>query len=40
MATATLRVATNAPQVTTPAAAWNSPSVGEWVDLVTWWKVG
>ena len=19
---------------------WNSPSVGEWVDLVTWWKVG
>ena len=19
---------------------WNSPSVGEWLDLVTWWKVG
>ena len=19
---------------------WNSPSVGEWIDLITWWKVG
>ena len=19
---------------------WNSPSVGEWLDLLTWWKVG
>jgi hypothetical protein len=19
---------------------WNAPSLGEWLDLVTWWKIG
>jgi D-alanyl-lipoteichoic acid acyltransferase DltB (MBOAT superfamily) len=35
-----LRVAGTFCLVVTMWSLWNSPSVTEWIDLVTWWKVG
>jgi hypothetical protein len=35
-----LRVAGTFGLVVTMWSLWNSPSVTEWIDLVTWWKVG
>jgi len=37
---APLKVAGTFCLIVTLWSLWNSPSVGEWVDLMTWWKVG
>ncbi|NOT26800.1 MAG: hypothetical protein HOP16_11940 [Acidobacteria bacterium] len=35
-----LKVAGTFCLIVTLWSLWNSPSVGDWVDLVTWWKIG